>query len=276
MPIVTKQNQCRSASACPRNVRLKPALVCIALLLAGVSRATAQDAATLQNEISDLKEGQKAIQKDLQEIKELLKKTATAGNLPATLPKTMDAAGVLVKGDAKAPVTVIEFTDMQCPFCSRHALNTFPQIDNEYVKSGRVRYVVKDFPLESLHANAFKAAEANYCAAEQGRAWDMHDREMANQQKLTDEDLVGYSDVMGLDAAKFKACLASGKYAAAIRKEMAEGQAAGITGTPSFVLGVSDPASGHMTPEKTLSGAVAFSSFKAAIDDLLAKRQGGE
>lgn len=251
------------------------AIASLSLVLA-VPSASAQDTATLQKEITELKEGQKAIEKDLEEIKELLKKGATAGNVPAGLPKSMDTAGILVKGDAKAPVTIIEFTDMQCPFCSRHAQNTLPQIENEYVKSGKVRYIVKDFPLESLHANAFKAAEANHCAAEQGHAWDMHDREMANQQKLAEEDLVGYADAIGLDAAKFKACLASGKYVSTVKKEIVEGERSGITGTPSFFLGVSDPATGQMKPEKMLTGAAAYSAFKTAIDDLLAKRQGSE
>lgn len=255
--------------------RLTPLLLlCFTSILVPLTHA--QDAAALQKEITELREGQKAMQKELQEIKELLKNSPRAANAPAPLPTSLDASGILVKGDAKAPVTIVEYTDMQCPFCSRHAQNTFSQIDNEYIKTGKVRYVVKDFPLESLHPNAFLAAEANHCAAEQNRAWDMHDRLFANQQKLTKDDLAGYADSMGLDSAKFKSCLDSGRYAAEVRKEMSEGQSSGVTGTPTFFLGVADAKPNQMKPERMLTGAQAFSAFQAAIDNLLPKRAGAQ
>jgi protein-disulfide isomerase len=258
-----------------RRGRRLAGLLCV--VVAALPFAQGQDDAALHKEITELKEVQKAMQRDLQEIKELLKNAprAAAGG-PALPQSTLNATGILVKGDPKAPVTIVEYTDMQCPFCSRHAQNTFSQIETEYIKSGKVRYVVKDFPLESLHSNAFIAAEANHCAAEQNRAWDMHDRLFANQQKLGKEDMAGYAETMGLDSSKFKACLDSGRYAAAVRKDMAEGQSAGVTGTPMFFLGSADATSYQMKPEKMLNGAVAFSSFQAAIDDLLAKPQRGE
>jgi protein-disulfide isomerase len=215
------------------------------------------------------------MQKDLQEIKELLKNAARAPRIPAALPSTLDTSGVLIKGDTKAPVTIVEFTDMQCPFCSRYAQNTFAQIDNEYIKTGKVRYVVKNFPLESMHPNAFKAAEATHCAAEQDRAWDMHNRLFANQQKLAADDLDGYAGALGLDSVKFKGCLESGRYAAAIRKEISEGQLSGVTGTPTFFLGTAGGQPNQMKPDRMLSGAQAYSAFKAAIDDLLAKPVAG-
>src|SRR5579885_258746 len=115
-------------------------LLCSFVLISG---ARAEDAAGLQKEITELKEVQKAIQKDLQEIKDLLKNAPRAANGPAPLPASMDASSILAKGDAKAPITIVEYTDMQCPFCSRHAQNTFSQIDNEYIKAGKVRYIVK-------------------------------------------------------------------------------------------------------------------------------------
>jgi protein-disulfide isomerase len=250
--------------------------VCLlSLVLISSSFAAAQDATDLRKDIAELKEVQKAMQKDLEEIKELLKNTPhpAAAGAPA-MPKTsLVATGILVKGDAKAPVTIVEYTDMQCPFCSRHSQTVFTQIDNEYIKSGKVRYVVKDFPLESMHQNAFQAAQANHCAAEQNRAWDMHDRLFANQQKLAKEDLIGYADAIGLDSAKFKACLEIGKYAPVIRKEISEAQSSGVTATPTFFLGAADSKSYQMKPEKTITGAVDFSAFKTAIDELLTKKE---
>jgi len=255
-----------------RSHKITASFSLLSLVLVASPFALAQDAVALRKEITELKEGQKAIQRDLQEIKDLLKNTPRAAAATPPLPSSLDASGVLVKGDAKAPVTIVEYTDMQCPFCSRHAQNTLSQIDNEYIKSGKVRYVVKDFPLESIHPNAFQAAEANHCAGEQNRAWDMHDRLLANQQKLAKEDLTGYADAMGLESVRFKVCLESGRYAAEVRKEISEGQSSGVTGTPTFFLGAADGKPDEMKPEKMLTGAQAFSAFKAAIDDLLAKR----
>lgn len=239
------------------------------LLLAAGLVMTAQDAAT-KKELEALREGQKAIQKELEEIKALIKAMPKGGGTGGGNPMANAALvpdSILVKGDAKAPVTIIEYTDLQCPFCSRHAQTTFSQIENEFIKTGKVRYIVKDFPLVSIHPNAFKAAEATRCAAEQGKAWDMHDRLFANQQKLGVDLLPGYAEAMGLDTAKFKTCLDSGKHAAAIRKDMAEAQSAGVTGTPTFFVGVVDPKTGKMKPGKMLSGAQALMNFQAAIED---------
>jgi protein-disulfide isomerase len=232
--------------------------------------AFAQDAASLQKEIIELKEGQKAIQQELQEIKQLLKQQRVAAAAPAQapLPKTLDTAGILVKGDPNAPITIVEFTDMQCPFCGRYAENTLSKIDNEYIKTGKVRYIVKDFPLEAIHPNALRAAEATHCAAEQNKAWDMHDRLFANQQKLTKEDITADAAVLGLDSAKFQACLDSDRYAADIRKEIAVGQSSGVNGTPTFFLGVADAQPDQMKPQRMLSGALDFSVFKSVLDDM--------
>ncbi|MBY0505665.1 MAG: DsbA family protein [Bryobacteraceae bacterium] len=244
------------------------------LLLCAAGLVPAQDNAALKKEIEALREGQKAIQKDLEEIKALLKSRPAAAappTGPALQNVLVSSDGVLVRGDLKAPVTIIEYTDLQCPFCSRHAQGTFSQIENEYVKSGKVRYIVKDFPLESIHPNAFKAAEAGRCAAEldKTKAWDMHDRLFANQQRLGPEQLPQYADALGLDVEKFKACLSSGKFAEAVRKDMAEAQGAGVTGTPAFLIGVTDPKTLKMKPQKSLTGAQAFNAFKAAIDGML-------
>ncbi len=125
-----------------------------------------------------------------------------------------------------------------------------------------------DFPLD-MHKNAFKAAEAGLCARDQGKFWEMHDRLFANQQLLKPEDLVKHAEALGLDAGKFKECLDSGKNAAEIKKRMAEGQKAGITGTPAFLLGFVEP-DGKIKAIKKISGAQPYSFFKDAIDNLLA------
>lgn len=127
-----------------------------------------------------------------------------------------------------------------------------------------------DFPL-AMHKNAFKASEAGLCAGDQGKFWEMHDRLFANQQTLNPEDLIKHAEALGLDAAKFKECLDSGKHAADIKKVMAEGAKAGITGTPAFLLGFVQP-DGKVKAVKKISGAQPYNAFKDAIDGLLSSK----
>jgi len=131
-----------------------------------------------------------------------------------------------------------------------------------------------DFPLESIHKFAFKAAEAARCAGEQGKFWEMHDRLFANQTSL--EPAKPHAEAIGLDVAKFEGCLSAGKYAEAIRKDAAEGAKAGVTGTPLFFLAYTDPTSSKVKTVARLSGAQPYAAFKAQIDQLLAEQPKAE
>jgi protein-disulfide isomerase len=141
------------------------------------------------------------------------------------------------------------------------------------VTPGKIKFVLRDFPLESIHKNAFKAAEATRCAQDQGKYWEMHERLFANQQTIGPDDLLGHAKALGLDEEGFKKCLGEGTYAAAIRKDVAEGQRAGVTGTPAFFLGVVDGTDGKVKVVRNLSGAQPFSAFQAAIDSVLAEQK---
>ena len=145
-----------------------------------------------------------------------------------------------------------------------------PQLEKDYISTGKVKYVARDFPLESIHPQAFKAAEAVHCAGAQGKFWEMHAQLFTHQQALRPEDLVQHAQALGLDPGPFQQCLTSGQYAAAIREDMAEGQTAGITGTPVFFLGLTEPNSPKMKSVKRLIGAQPYASFRDAIESLLA------
>jgi len=134
--------------------------------------------------------------------------------------------------------------------------------------------VFADFPLESIHKFAFKAAEATRCAGEQGKFWEMHDRLFANQTSL--EPAKPHAEAIGLDVAKFEGCLSAGKYAEAIRKDVADGAKAGVTGTPLFFLAYTDPTSTKVKTVARLSGAQPYAAFKAQIDQLLAEKPKAE
>ena len=157
-------------------------------------------------------------------------------------------------GDKDAPVTIIEFTDYQCSFCSRHFTNTFPQIKKEYIDTGKVKYVLRDYPL-GFHQFAQKASEATECAEEQDKFWEMHAKIFENNKSLSAESFSQFATDLGLNASKFDECLSSDKYAEEVKKDFADGSASGITGTPGFFVN-----------DKKVTGAQPFASFKAIID----------
>ncbi len=144
-------------------------------------------------------------------------------------------------------------------------------MEKDYIDTGKMKHVFMDFPLP-MHGNAMKAAEAAQCANDQGKFWEMHDKIFANQQALKPEDLAKTAESLGMDGPKFKQCLESGKHDDQIKKDMAEGQKAGITGTPSFLLGYGE-SNGRVKAVKLLVGAQPYAAFKAAIDELLSTKK---
>ena len=164
-----------------------------------------------------------------------------------------------VKGDPNAPVTIVEWSDYQCPFCQRFYEQTMPSIEKEYIDTGKVRFVYRDFPL-SFHENAQKAAEAAECAGEQGKYYEMYDKLFTEGVSGGVNSFKSYAAGLGLDTGEFNQCLDSGKMAAETAKDEKDGQDAGVTGTPAFMIN-----------GKLIVGAQPFSVFKQAIDDELAK-----
>jgi protein-disulfide isomerase len=162
-----------------------------------------------------------------------------------------------MKGPRNAPVTIVEFSDFQCPFCSR-VVPTLKQIEDTY--KGKVRVAFKNLPLP-MHQNAQPAAEAAMAAHEQGKFWEMHDKLFANQQQLDRASLEKYAEELGLNMGKFKAALDSGKFRDRVQKDAAEANKVGVSATPTlFVNG------------QRLEGAQPFEQFKTAIDKELAKK----
>ncbi|MFH1134169.1 MAG: thioredoxin domain-containing protein [Nanoarchaeota archaeon] len=159
-----------------------------------------------------------------------------------------------VHGSADAPVTMIEFSEYQCPYCARFVQQTLPQIEEKYIKTGKVKHIFRDFPL-GFHQNAQKAAEAAECAGEQGKYYEMHDKLFANQADLGVDNYKKWAQELGLNTGDFNTCLDSGRMAAEIQKDMADGQAAGVRGTPAFLI------NGQL-----VSGAQPFASFETVIE----------
>jgi len=132
---------------------------------------------------------------------------------------------------------------------------------------------VRDFPIESIHPHAFKAAEAAHCAAEQGKYWEMHERLFAHPRNLTPAELPGHGAAVGLDPPKFQACLESGRHAGRVRRDLADGQKVGVRGTPTFFLGVAEGDGTRVRVVRVIRGAQGFAAFKAVIDAALAAQK---
>ncbi|MAF14111.1 MAG: disulfide bond formation protein DsbA [Parcubacteria group bacterium] len=161
-----------------------------------------------------------------------------------------------IRGNKNAKVTLIEFSDFECPFCARlHP--TLQQLLSQYEND--IRIVYRHFPLNSIHPNAQKAAEASECAGEQGKFWEYHDTLLDNQQAMTVPSLKSYAGQLGLSQTQFDSCLDSNKYASKVNQQLQEGQAAGVTGTPgTFVNG------------ELVRGAYPIATFQQIIDGILA------
>lgn len=144
--------------------------------------------------------------------------------------------GKAIEGSADAPVTIIEFSDFQCPFCKQFADNVYPTLKKDYIDTGKVKMVFMQFPLDQIHPNAHGAALASECAAEQGKFWEYHDELFKDQSKLEISDLKAHAKTVGLDTASFNECLDSQRYEALVQAEMQTAQSFGISGTPGFLI----------------------------------------
>ena len=144
-----------------------------------------------------------------------------------------------------------------------------PTIETEYVKTGKLQYVVRDFPLEAIHPHAFKAAEAAHCAGEQGKFWEMHYRLFANQAQLAPNQLGGHAQAVGIDGKKFDDCLSSGRHTARVKKDLAEGERAGVRGTPTMFLAVRQDGDARPRVIGVIRGAQPLASLKDAIEKAL-------
>jgi protein-disulfide isomerase len=234
---------------------------------------TSDEIKALKEEVAAMREGQEKMQKDLDEIKKLLQegsRPAAARTANSFTPKTIELGSVSVRGEADAPVTLIEYSDYDCPFCKRHAETVMPALIEDYVKTGKLRFVMREYPIDRLHPRATAASEAVLCAGDQGNYWGMHDAMFANQKANTDDDFRNMIADLGLDVDAFSACLEGDKFMGRIRSDITEGQSLGVSGTPSFVIGLTDPEDPNkVNLTRFIRGAQPLPAFKSAIDELI-------
>lgn len=139
------------------------------------------------------------------------------------------------RGRPDAPVTIVEFTDYQCPFCKRFEAETWPQLKRNYVDTGKVRFIVRDLPLE-FHDSALPAAEAAHCAGEQGKFWPMHDALFASHADLRRPTVLAIASAIGLDVKRFEADVDSAEVRKAVQRDLEDGSNVGVMSTPTIFI----------------------------------------
>ncbi len=182
---------------------------------------------------------------------------------PEATKISVDLADEPVKGKADAPVTIVEFSDFQCPFCQK-GWEVMKEVEKDYVAKNKVKIVFKNFPLDNIHPMAQASAQAGECAYEQDKFWEYHDKLFANQQSLSNDNLKKWAKEAGLDENKFNSCFDNKKYESEVAKDQQEGLKAGVQGTPAFLI------NGQL-----YSGALPYAQIKQLIDTELAKAAAG-
>ena len=204
--------------------------------------------------------------KELRQIRQLLERLTQQAPVPPSTARLTSLKG-FVLGRADAPLTMVEFTDLQCPFCREYASSTFDQIKKNWIDTGKLRYISRDFPLD-FHPLALPAARAARCSGEQGKFWEMRLALMKNANLLSPDYITKTAADLKLDPAAFAACTATRKYDAEIEAETAEGAQLGITGTPTFVVGPTAPDS---LEGPVIVGALPYAVFDAKLKQLLGR-----
>ena len=249
------------------------ALTALALLMSPAAMTQeAADASTTTSEKMD------AVLLELKAIRQVLEKIQKQGDINAAkrpsrpTTATVAMANRPAMGAEDAPVTVVEFTDYQCPFCLRFSKTTFPHLKKNYIDTGKVRWVALNLPL-AFHKDARKAAQGALCAGDQGKFWEMRETLFENPKQIGIEHLPGSARNLSLDVEAFNACLNSDRHLAAIDKDAQDARGVSLTGTPSFIIGKS--ASDKITG-KIVIGAQPLNVFNNAINQALKQNPVGE
>ena len=241
-----------------------------------IEQNPAEELAALKREVQALREQQAQMQRELQAIKSFLQslmqpRQTQEPEVPGLIGSTIPVQDEPWMGSPNARVTIVEISDYHCPFCKRHTQQVFPQISAEYVQSGKARYVFVDYPIAQLHPNAARSHEAAACAAEQGKFWQMHASIFGSPPAKEDSVLTAQAQKVGLDTAKFTACLTSGRYKDAVKESASRIEKMGIAGTPMTVIGITPAPGQPMKIVKYVYGARPFADFKSAIDAVLSQ-----
>jgi len=202
---------------------------------------------------------------ELRQIRQLLEKQGGKAAPKEEITRAkLNLVGFAMLGSWNAPLTVVEFTDYQCPFCQRFHTTTFPDLKKDYIDTGKVRFFSRDMPLD-FHANAMRAAEAARCANDQGQFWRLRDLMGSNPDKLDLEHILGFAGDLKMDTNAMRACVESEKYKNAVQTDVLEAMKIGANATPTFVIGKS---TAEGVDGELMIGALPYVMFDAKLKDL--------
>ncbi|MDQ3170009.1 MAG: DsbA family protein [Acidobacteriota bacterium] len=239
-----------------------PAAVVLCLSFSSSACAQGQDVETLRKEVDALKMQQAQMAEELRRVQQAM----------GVRPASLSIGNAPSRGQASAPLVLVEFSDYECPFCIRHFTQTMPELEREYIATGKLRYVFMDFPIDQLHPAALKAHEAARCGGEQGKYWEMHNRLFTPAGTHGVDQLKSLASDLGLDRGRFDTCLDSGRMQAPVRASIDTASGLGADGTPQMYLGIAD-ANGTVRIIRSIRGAVPYEQIKQLLDGLLASRQ---
>ncbi len=240
----------------------RPACICTFALLVSVTASAAEDAAKgLEDDPGITRSQADAILDELKQIRRLLEsQVKPAAVAPGPQKRTLKVEGGYSLGSDTAPLTLIEFTDYQCPFCRGFQNNTFDQIRKLYIDTGRIRFISRNLPLD-IHPDAMRSAEAALCAGDQGQYWPMRDF-LFKSPSLGMEPILAFAQNLKLDSVVFRSCLDGEKHKTEILSDLSDARALQINGTPAFVVGKTTAfgVEGYVTV-----GALTLVQFDAAL-----------
>ena len=250
-------------------------IILLILPASGHAQSLQDQIADLRQQVEELRVGQRQMTDLLTEIQSVLggagRSAAPAGRRAApTSPQAsvdLDLTGVSVLGSDEAPVTIVEFSDFECPYCAQHFERVMPRIKKELVDTGKARYAFVNMPLP-MHENAFFYSEAALCAGEQGKFWEMHDLLFQEQQVMSRDSLADLGRRLGLEESGYRDCLVGRAFQKQVSDEFDLGFAAGLQATPSFYVGRTNPESNVIRGERHLRGIRSFADFERVVDQL--------
>ena len=249
---------------------LVPAIVLLLCACQSKGTGTASEIQVLQQQLAVQKELLEGIRSDIDGIKKAIEEGRRPASRQDEQPRPVSIDDDYIRGRADAKVTLIEFSDFQCPFCAEFYRETLPLIDKDYIQTGKVRMVYRDFPLVDVHKDAQKAAEAAQCAGEQGKYWEMHDKIFANYTTLSVDDLKNHARGLDIAADRFDRCVESGKFAEEVNKDVRDGHALGVQGTPTFFVGLTGQ--DNTIQAIPIGGARPYAVFKQTFDKFLEEK----
>jgi protein-disulfide isomerase len=261
---------CRTAVKIAYCSLLVPAIGLLLYACQSKSPGTSSEIQALQQQLVIQQQLLERIKSDIDGMKKVMEEGRRRTSQQDEQPRLVSIDDDYIRGQANAKVTLIEFSDFQCPFCERFYRETLPLIDKDYIQTGKVRMVYRDFPLVDVHKDAQKAAEAAQCAGEQGKYWEMHDKIFANYTTMSVDDLKNHARGLDIATDRFDRCVESGKYAEEVNKDVTDGHVLGVQGTPTFFVGLTGQDNTiHAVP---IGGARPYAVFKQTFDRFLEGR----